>query len=351
MQRQGQDEFLIENIQPSQSKNPRLTNLFKVLVAISIVVETSIAIFLSFNILTIGTAFTPDKIQYHLIRITGLSFTLGTLTGFYFFLVSVQASINKIEIFEAISFNLSSLFRKIMTNWWKYFNSASEITGRTVIFAFILSSTWIWLDPENIGNSYYSSLHPENSLFSLSFPRFSFSLDFPYDFLLAFTFIGGIMGISVGIAYILVNLAIEEKAIKRKPNQGIINAAKLALVMPLLYFLIASFIFSASLFRLSQSSSPVDIFPATIIFTFPFLGLFFVFSDVNLILIKHFSLRLVLYYAGCIPWNYARFLNHCTERLLLQRVGGRYRFIHKLVQEHFAAMPFEDSPYRLNHEP
>jgi hypothetical protein len=25
--------------------------------------------------------------------------------------------------------------------------------------------------------------------------------------------------------------------------------------------------------------------------------------------------------------------------LLLQRVGGRYRFIHKLIQEHFAAMP------------
>ncbi|MGG6238759.1 hypothetical protein ACQ4N7_08975 [Nodosilinea sp. AN01ver1] len=30
-----------------------------------------------------------------------------------------------------------------------------------------------------------------------------------------------------------------------------------------------------------------------------------------------------------------------TDRLLLQRVGGRYRFIHKLVQEHFAAMPLK----------
>ena len=54
---------------------------------------------------------------------------------------------------------------------------------------------------------------------------------------------------------------------------------------------------------------------------------------------QHFALRGVLYGAKAIPWNYARFLNHCTERLLLQRVGGRYRFIHKLVQEHFAAMP------------
>ncbi|MEH2267911.1 MAG: hypothetical protein V7K68_05680 [Nostoc sp.] len=58
-------------------------------------------------------------------------------------------------------------------------------------------------------------------------------------------------------------------------------------------------------------------------------------------LIQHFSLRLVLYFNGCIPWNYARFLDYCTERLFLQRVGGRYRFIHKLLQDHFAQMEFK----------
>ncbi len=56
---------------------------------------------------------------------------------------------------------------------------------------------------------------------------------------------------------------------------------------------------------------------------------------------KHFVLRITLYQKAFVPWNYARFLNHCTDRLLLQRVGGRYRFIHKLLQDHFAAMPFE----------
>lgn len=49
----------------------------------------------------------------------------------------------------------------------------------------------------------------------------------------------------------------------------------------------------------------------------------------------------VLYSNGYSPWNYAQFLNHCTDRLLLQRVGGRYRFMHKLLQEHFAAMPLK----------
>jgi DNA polymerase III delta prime subunit len=55
-------------------------------------------------------------------------------------------------------------------------------------------------------------------------------------------------------------------------------------------------------------------------------------------LIKHLSLRLVLWQSSTIPWNYARFLNYCTERLLLQRIGGRYRFMHKLLQDHFAKM-------------
>ena len=54
--------------------------------------------------------------------------------------------------------------------------------------------------------------------------------------------------------------------------------------------------------------------------------------------IKHFILRVILYFNGYIPWNYARFLDYATERLFLQRVGGRYRFIHKMLQEHFAKM-------------
>jgi len=57
--------------------------------------------------------------------------------------------------------------------------------------------------------------------------------------------------------------------------------------------------------------------------------------------IQHLALRFTLYLKGYIPWNYARFLDYCTELLFLQRVGGRYRFIHRLLQEHFAAMPLE----------
>jgi hypothetical protein len=55
--------------------------------------------------------------------------------------------------------------------------------------------------------------------------------------------------------------------------------------------------------------------------------------------IQHFTLRFVLWCSGVIPWRYARFLDYATDRKLLQRVGGRYRFLHYLLRDHLAAMP------------
>jgi hypothetical protein len=57
--------------------------------------------------------------------------------------------------------------------------------------------------------------------------------------------------------------------------------------------------------------------------------------------IQHIALRLVLWKSGYAPPRYDRLLDYCTERLLLQRIGGRYRFMHKLLQDHFAAMDLD----------
>jgi hypothetical protein len=51
--------------------------------------------------------------------------------------------------------------------------------------------------------------------------------------------------------------------------------------------------------------------------------------------IQHLCLRFVLWQSG-IPWNLAQFLDYCVERRLLLRVGGRYRFLHRELLEHFA---------------
>ncbi|MEO0456625.1 MAG: protein kinase [Cyanobacteria bacterium P01_A01_bin.114] len=54
--------------------------------------------------------------------------------------------------------------------------------------------------------------------------------------------------------------------------------------------------------------------------------------------VKHGVLRLMLYFSGKTPWNYARFLDYAAERIFLQKVGGGYIFVHRLLLEHFAAI-------------
>jgi eukaryotic-like serine/threonine-protein kinase len=54
--------------------------------------------------------------------------------------------------------------------------------------------------------------------------------------------------------------------------------------------------------------------------------------------IQHYVLRLILILQGHTPRNYAHFLDYTVERIFLQKVGGGYRFIHRLLLEHFAEM-------------
>jgi hypothetical protein len=57
--------------------------------------------------------------------------------------------------------------------------------------------------------------------------------------------------------------------------------------------------------------------------------------------LQHLMLRLILVRHGAAPWRYAAFLDHAAERLFLQRVGGGYMFIHRLLQDYFASLHTE----------
>jgi eukaryotic-like serine/threonine-protein kinase len=54
--------------------------------------------------------------------------------------------------------------------------------------------------------------------------------------------------------------------------------------------------------------------------------------------IKHVVLRLELRATKRIPWHYPRFLDYAAERILLHKVGGGYRFTHRLLLEYFATL-------------
>lgn len=68
------------------------------------------------------------------------------------------------------------------------------------------------------------------------------------------------------------------------------------------------------------------------------LGLWLGYKYGGLATVQHICLRLVLSFMGCLSWNYAHFLNYCVDRIFLRRVGGGYVFIHRMLQDHFAAL-------------
>ena len=53
---------------------------------------------------------------------------------------------------------------------------------------------------------------------------------------------------------------------------------------------------------------------------------------------QHYVLRLFLAHSRALPWNAVPFLEEVKRCILLQRVGGGYRFVHPLLQEYFASL-------------
>jgi len=49
-------------------------------------------------------------------------------------------------------------------------------------------------------------------------------------------------------------------------------------------------------------------------------------------------IRLLLWRAGSIPWNYPGFLDFAAQCILLRKVGGSYLFVHRLLLEYFASL-------------
>ncbi|MBE7384426.1 MAG: NACHT domain-containing protein [Leptolyngbya sp. SIO1E4] len=62
--------------------------------------------------------------------------------------------------------------------------------------------------------------------------------------------------------------------------------------------------------------------------------------------IKHYMLRLLLAREGSFPWDCVRFLDHAAQHRFIQRVGGRYRFMHDLLRKHFATGELPSFPSR-----
>ena len=166
---------------------------------------------------------------------------------------------------------------------------------------------------------------------------------------LIFGLIFGLMfGLSFGLIFGLIfGLSTSEAEIhnKQSPNQGIKTSIKTGLIVGLIFGLIGGLIFGligglivGPMFDVSIGQSGGWMFG--LIFglisgrMFGLIGgLIFGLASV----IQHICLRFVLYRSGTSPWDYAKFLEHAENHRFIQRVGGRYRFVHDLLRKRFAA--------------
>ncbi len=65
--------------------------------------------------------------------------------------------------------------------------------------------------------------------------------------------------------------------------------------------------------------------------------------------IHHMTLRVLLWRAHLIPWNYSHFLDYAAEHILLRKIGGGYMFIHRLLLDYFASREAVSLPDTAEH--
>ena len=145
---------------------------------------------------------------------------------------------------------------------------------------------------------------------------------------LAYMLIGGLMGIAFGG---LQSNLLETKAI---PNQGLQLSLKNALFTSIGFGLIFTIINGTIAAYLNTLTFGI----AAGISTGFFIGLLAAGWYGGLDLIQHFTLTFILWYKGHIPRQYIQFLDYAASRIFLQKVGGGYIFIHRLLLEHFAGL-------------
>ena len=126
--------------------------------------------------------------------------------------------------------------------------------------------------------------------------------------------------------------------VRESPNQGIIASAKNSLIIACITFpILIAMLFLISSLLPSKVTSPYIITGGILI------ALVCGFMTGGVPVVQHATLRFLLHRQGHIPHNYAKFLKYTTERRLTQQIGGSFRFIHRELLDHFAAMDADSS--------
>jgi hypothetical protein len=150
-----------------------------------------------------------------------------------------------------------------------------------------------------------------------------------------------VSGSTIGLVVLLfTGSQCSEVQKSEKPNHGIFRSAQNSAIIGI--FIFAIVVLFWGLYDLLKNGYVLshDLLSTGLFFS-PFFGLLAGLLSGGIACIQHFVLRLIVYCKKYAPWNYTRFLNYATERLFLQKVGGGYIFVHRMLLEHFAEMSIE----------
>ena len=128
---------------------------------------------------------------------------------------------------------------------------------------------------------------------------------------------------------------IAEKNLTR-PNQGIRRSLLYSLCIGSIGLIFGS-ILGGAVGGWHQSNLLVTFAYALIIG--PLIGLMSALRAGGSAYIQHTLLHRLLRKEGVAPRDYAHFLDYAVERVFLQKVGGGYMFVHRLLLEYFASLP------------
>lgn len=131
------------------------------------------------------------------------------------------------------------------------------------------------------------------------------------------------------------------------PNQGIRQSRRNAVIvllatiiglMPIAGLVAVLVVFFGPILGLDFDSTSAKALVGLPFFAAASLGFPLAFRYGGLAVIQHFILRFILHRNGYLPLNIVRFLDYAAERIFLQKVGGGYIFIHRLLRDHFASL-------------
>jgi eukaryotic-like serine/threonine-protein kinase len=146
------------------------------------------------------------------------------------------------------------------------------------------------------------------------------------------------VGLLIGLVYQLwagfaAGLSGREIATKTTPNEGIYRSARMALISGVG----SGLLFGLGIGLLTEQGAGLRVALKNGLLVGVLVGLPTGLKYGGQACLQHLMLRLGLRHHDSAPWHYIGFLDYAAERLFLRKVGGGYIFIHRLLQDYFAA--------------